>query len=158
VVTRRTTSTPTLREKAINEFHDLLAADETLSSVVFEKLRSAMRKKRLLYGERPIGVALRPHLLHHKQFQKLSQAAQRVTSALEKIATALVEDPKLMSELGLTEAERTMALVDPGFSTAGVTTRLDAFVHRDEIKFVESNAENPSSLPDQEERRDNCSP
>jgi len=148
---RRTTSTHALREKAISEFHDLLAADETLSPVVFEKLRSAMRKKRLLYGERPIGVALRPHLLHRKQFQKLSQAAQRVTSALEKIAVAVVQDPNLMEELGLTEAERKMALLDPGFSTAGVTTRLDAFVHSDEIKFVESNAENPSSLPDQEE-------
>jgi hypothetical protein len=140
-----------LREKAISEFHDLLVADETLSPVVFEKLRSAMRKKGLLYGERPIGVALRPHLLHHKQFQKLSQAAQRVTSALEKVATAVVEDPNLMGELGLTEAERRMALVEPGFSTAGVTTRLDAFVRGDEIKFVESNAENPSSLSDQEE-------
>lgn len=148
---RRTTSTHALREKAISEFHDLLVADETLSPIVFEKLRSAMRKKRLLYGDRPIGVALRPHLLHHQQFQKLSQAAQRVTSALEKIATAVVEDPKLMEELGLTEAERRMALIDPGFSTAGVTTRLDAFVRRDEIKFVESNAENPSSLSDQEE-------
>ena len=56
-----------------------------------------------------------------------------------------------MDQLGLTESERKMALVDPGFSTAGVTTRLDAFVHGDQIKFVESNAENPSSLPDQEE-------
>ena len=140
-----------MREKAISEFHDLLVADETLSPVVFEKLRNAMRKKRLLYGERPIGVALRPHLLHHEQFQKLSQAAQRVTSALEKVATAVVEDPNLMGELGLTEAERRMALVEPGFSTAGVTTRLDAFVRGDEIKFVESNAENPSSLSDQEE-------
>ena len=140
-----------MREKAISEFHDLLVADETLSPAVFEKLRNAMRKKRLLYGERPIGVALRPHLLHHKQFQKLSQAAQRVTSALEKVATAVVEDPNLMGELGLTEAERRMALVEPGFSTAGVTTRLDAFVRGDEIKFVESNAENPSSLSDQEE-------
>ena len=148
---QRTTSTHALREKAISEFHDLLAADETLSPVVFEKLRNAMRKKRLLYGERPIGVALRPHLLHHEQFQRLSQAAQRVTSALEKVAAAVVQDPKLMDELGLTEAERNMALVDPGFSTAAVTTRLDAFVHGDEIKFVESNAENPSSLPDQEE-------
>lgn len=148
---RRTTSTHALREKAISEFHDLLVADETLSPIVFEKLRSAMRKKRLLYGERPIGVALRPHFLHHQQFQKLSQAAQRVTSALEKIATAVVQDPNLMEELGLTEAERRMALIDPGFSTAGVTTRLDAFVRRDEIKFVESNAENPSSLSDQEE-------
>ena len=110
-----------------------------------------MHKKRLLYGTRPIGVALRPHFLHHKQFQKLSQAAERVTSALEKVATSVVQDPKLMDELGLSEAERNLALVDPGFSTAGVTTRLDAFVRGDEIKFVESNAENPSSLSDQEE-------
>jgi len=151
LLNQRTTSAHALREKAISEFHDLLAADETLSPAVFEKLRSAMRKKRLLYGERPIGVALRPHLLHHEQFQRLSQAAQHVTSALEKVAAAVVQDPKLMDELGLTEAERKMALVDPGFSTAGVTTRLDAFVHGDEIKFVESNAENPSSLSDQEE-------
>lgn len=110
-----------------------------------------MRKNRLLYGERPIGVALRPHLLHHKQFQKLTQAAQRVASALEKVTAAVLQDFNLMDQLGLTEAERRMALVDPGFSTAGVTTRLDAFVRGDEIKFVESNAENPSSLPDQEE-------
>ena len=140
-----------MREKAIVEFHDLLAADQTLSPAVFEKLRSAMQRNRLLYGERPIGIALRPHFLHHKQFQKLSQAAQRITSALEKIATAVVQDPNLMDQLGLTEAEQKMALVDPGFSTAGVTTRLDAFVRGDEIKFVESNAENPSSLPDQEQ-------
>ena len=104
-----------------------------------------------VYGDRPIGIALRPHLLDQKQFRALTLLAERVTSALEKVAAAVVQDPKLMGELGLTEAERKMALVDPGFSTAGVTTRLDAFVHGDEIKFVESNAENPSSLPDQEE-------
>jgi len=140
-----------LREKAIAEYHERLAADATLTFATFEKLRSAMRKNRLLYGERPIGIALRPHLLHHKQFQRLSQTAQSVTSALEKVAAAVVQRPDLMEELGLTEAEHRMALVDPGFSTAGVTTRLDAFVRGDEIKFVESNAENPSSLPDQEE-------
>ena len=148
---RAATNTGALRERAIAEYHELLAADETLTPATFEKLRSAMRKSRLLYGERPIGVALRPHLLHQEQFEKLTQTAQRVTSALEKVATAVVQDPNLMEELGLTEAERKMALVDPGFSTAGVTTRLDAFVHGDEIRFVESNAENPSSLPDQEE-------
>jgi hypothetical protein len=140
-----------LREKAIVEYHDLLAADETLTPATFEKLRIAMRKKRLLYGNRPIGIALRPHFLDQQQFRTLTLSAEGVTSALEKIAAAAVEDPKLMGELGLTEAENKMALVDPGFSTAGVTTRLDAFVHGDEIKFLESNAENPSSLSDQEE-------
>jgi len=148
---RPATNTGALRERAIAEYHELLAADETLTPATFEKLRSAMRKNRLVYGDRPIGIALRPHLLDQKQFRTLTRLAERVTSALEKVAAAVVQDPKLMGELGLTEAERKMALVDPGFSTAGVTTRLDAFVHGDEIKFVESNAENPSSLPDQEE-------
>ena len=151
MLNRRTTSTHALREKAISEFHESLANDQTLTPAVFEKLRSGMRKSRLLYGERPIGVALRPHLLHERQFQALTRAAQRIASALETVAAAVVQYPKLMGELGLTETECNMALVDPGFSTAGVTTRLDAFVHGDEIKFVESNAENPSSLPDQEE-------
>ncbi len=139
------------RDRAIAEYHELLAGDETLTPATFERLRSAMRKSRLLYGDRPIGIALRPHLLDEKQFRALSLLAERVTSALEKVAAAVVQDSALMDQLGLTEAECNMALVDPGFSTAGVTTRLDAFVHGDEIKFVESNAENPSSLPDQEE-------
>ena len=142
---------PSLRERAIAEYHQLLATDETLTPATFEKLHSGMRKSRLLYGDRPIGVALRPHLLDQKQFHALTLSSERVTSALEKVAAAVVQDAKLMGELGLTEAEQRMALVDPGFSAAGVTTRLDAFVHGDEIKFVESNAENPSSLPDQEE-------
>src|SRR5215472_3588988 len=84
-----------LRERAIAEYHELLAADDTLTPATFEKLRSAMRKKRLLYGERPIGVALRPHLLDQKQFRALTLSAERVTSALEKIASAIVQAPKL---------------------------------------------------------------
>ncbi len=147
----RTTTKHALRKRAIAEYHDLLVADEALSPAVLEKLHSAMRINRLLYGERPIGVALRPHCLDEKQFHTLTQTAQRIASALEKVATALVQSPGLMHQLGLTDAERNLALVDPGFSTAAITTRLDAFVRKDEIKFVEYNAENPSSLSDQEE-------
>ena len=146
-----TTRKHALREKAIVDYHDLLVADEALSSAVFEKLRNAMRNGRLLYGERPIGVSLRPHFLDERGFHTLTQTAQRIASALEKVATALVQSPGLMHQLGLTDAECNLALVDPGSSTAAITTRLDAFVRDDEIKFEEHNAENPSSLSDQEE-------
>lgn len=139
-----------LREKAIAEYHNLLAADAALSGSVFAKLREAMRRDRLVYGDRPIGVALRPHLLERKQFELLTENAELVASALEKITVAAVQTPTLMDELGLTEAERSLALVDPGFTGAGITTRMDGFVHGEEIKFVEYNAENPSSLSDQE--------
>lgn len=139
-----------LRTKAINEYHELLAADTALSPIIFDKLRSAMRTNRLVYGDRPLGVALRPHFLDDHQFEALVRSAQLVASAMEKVAAIALESPQLLTELGLTDTEAKLALVNPGFSFAGVTTRLDAFVHEDEIRFVEYNAENPSSLSDQE--------
>jgi hypothetical protein len=78
-----------LRNKAIRDFHHLLTTDEALSPVVFEKLRSAMRRNRLVYGERPIGIALRPHFLHEKQFRALTRAVERVLpSAVAAASTA----------------------------------------------------------------------
>ncbi|HXX41791.1 MAG TPA: hypothetical protein VEI58_05960 [Chthoniobacterales bacterium] len=109
-----------------------------------------MRANCLLYGERPIGVALRPHLLDQQQFHSLTQNAQLIASAGEKIVSAVLQSPALLSQLGLTEAESALAMVDPGFAIAGTTTRVDGFVHDDRIRFVEYNAENPSSLSDQE--------
>jgi hypothetical protein len=76
--------------------------------------------------------------------------AELVSHALEKVATAMIASPDLLAGIGLTESETKLALVDPGLSTSAITTRLDGFVHGDEIKFVEYNAENPSSLSDQE--------
>ncbi len=65
------------------------------------------------------------------------------------MAGAILSDPALMDFVGLRPMERRLALVDTGFSCPAVTTRLDAFVSRDDVKFVEYNAENPSSLTDQ---------
>jgi glutathionylspermidine synthase len=78
-------------------------------------------------------------------------ALSNPTASARSLATAAVQSPDLMNQLGLTDAERKLALVDPGFSTAAIASRLDAFIRNDEIKFVEYNGENPSSLSDQEE-------
>ena len=139
-----------LRDKAITEYHQMLAADAGLSAGIFESLRAAMRDKLLVYGDRPIGVALRPHFLERKQFELLAKRAELVASALEKVAAAAVESPAVMDEIGLTPLEAKLALIDPGFSGSAITSRMDGFVHGNQIKFVEYNAENPSSLSDQE--------
>ena len=89
------------RETAIAEYHRLLKADPGLSTAVFEKLRNAMRHNRLVYGDRPIGISLRPHLMESKQFELLVNRAQLVASALEKIVNAAVKSPSLMRQLGM---------------------------------------------------------
>ncbi len=138
-----------MREKLIAEYHERLAGDECLTSEFFAHLKAMMRARRLLYGGRELGVALRPHLLMRAHYDTLAHASEVLAGAFEKVAAALLSEPARMKTVGLTEREIRLALVNPKYSAPAVTTRLDAFVHGEEIKFVEYNAENPSSLTDQ---------
>src|SRR5919206_3201451 len=139
-----------MRAQAIAEYHRLLAADESLTPALFARLKAEMRARRLVYGTREIGVALRPHILTAAQYAALVRASELLARAFEHIAEAFVAAPALLARVGLDEREQRLALVDPGYACPAVTTRLDAFMHDSEIKFVEYNAENPSSLTDQE--------
>jgi hypothetical protein len=138
-----------MREKAIAEFHELLSSDTGLDAELFARLRAAMRERRLLYGAREVGVSLRPHLLDASQYARLVHASETLAGAFEKLSEAFAAEPQLMARVGMSELETKFALVEPGYRCPAVTTRLDAFVHGDTVKFVEYNAENPSSLPDQ---------
>jgi hypothetical protein len=138
-----------MREKLIAEYHKTLAGDEGLTAEFFAHLKTMMQDRRLLYDGRAIGVALRPHLLTRRQYDLLTNSSEVLAGAFEKVAAALISEPWRMQTIGLTEREIKLALVDQKYSRSAVTTRLDAFVHGDEIKFVEYNAENPSSLTDQ---------
>jgi hypothetical protein len=72
-----------------------------------------------------------------------------LAAAFERVSAAMAEEPSLMEGVGMSEAESRLALVEPGYRCPSVTGRLDAFVRGPEVKFVEYNAENPSSLVDQ---------
>jgi len=137
-----------MRKTLIAEYHTSLAADESLTAEFFVRLKTMMRARQLLYGAREIGVALRPHLLTRTQYAILAHASEVLAGAFEKIASALLSEPSRMETVGLTEREIKLALVEPKHSASTVTSRLDAFVHGREVKFVEYNAENPSSLTD----------
>jgi hypothetical protein len=138
-----------MREKAIDEYHAHLAADESLTEELFARLKAAMSASRLLYGSREIGISLRPHFLMRSQYDRLVECTQMVAAVFDKLAAAVLSDSALMDRLGLTERERQLALIDPGYGPPAITTRLDAFVTGNSVKFVEYNAENPSSLTDQ---------
>src|SRR4030095_3122543 len=138
-----------MRETLIAEYHKILAQDESLTPEFFAHLKSMMRARRLLYGDREISVALRPHLLTQTQYAILAQASEVLAGVFERVASALLSEPSRMQTVGLTEREIKLALVDPKYTTLTVTSRFDAFVHDLDVKFIEYNAENPSSLTDQ---------
>lgn len=138
-----------MRERLITKYHKTLTADDSLTAEFFAHLKNQMRIRRLSYGDREISAALRPHLLSQTQYNILAGSAQVLAAAFETTAAALLSEPSRMQTVGLTDREIKLATVEPKYSRSTVTSRLDAFIHRREVKFVEYNAENPSSLTDQ---------
>jgi len=138
-----------MRDTLIAEYHQTLSQDKRLTPEFFARLKTMMRTRRLLYGDREISVALRPHLITRAQYAILTSTSEVLAGAFEKVASVLLGQPSRMTEIGLTEREIKLTLVEPKYSTLAVTSRLDAFINDYEIKVVEYNAENPSSLTDQ---------
>ena len=64
----------------------------------------------------------------------------------ERVAAAALTMPGLLDALGLTEAERALVSIDPGYSTASTASRLDSFILPGSLQFAEYNAESPAGL------------
>jgi hypothetical protein len=138
-----------MRDKLIAEYHQMLTADASITPEFLTSLKEMMRSRQLVYGGREVGVALRPHVLGRSQYKLLSESSELLAGAFDKVAAALLADPARMEDFGVSEREIKLALVNPKYSATTANSRLDAFVHDDQINFVEYNAENPSSLTDQ---------
>jgi hypothetical protein len=60
-----------------------------------------------------------------------------------KVKDAAVQNPALVDELGLTEIERELVAIDPGYKAVSPTARLDSFLTEEAYSFVELNGESP---------------
>ena len=67
-------------------------------------------------------------------------------SAIQKVKDAALEDPSIIDELGLTEIERDLISIDPGYTAVSPTARLDSFLTDAAYSFVELNGESPAGI------------
>ena len=125
-------------------FHALLQ-DERLAADSAQALADGQREKQLMFGERPLCVALRPQLLTRRRFEQAVSAAEGVASALSALEKAVLDDAVLRAELGLESEEERLAMADPGFTFSSPSVRLDSFF-ADQVRFVEYNAESPAGM------------
>ena len=137
-----------LRE-AIDHYHSLL--DQTSARDTFAQLDAALRARRLLVGparDRLICSVLRPRFVTDAQYATLQHAAGLVGRAARKLGAAALDDPALLAPYALTEPERELLAIDPGYGGASAFGRLDAFLSADgaECWFVESNLESPAGI------------
>jgi uncharacterized circularly permuted ATP-grasp superfamily protein len=130
---------------AIDAYHRLLE-DHELASTSAAMLAQGQRDRRLVFGGRPLCIALRPNLVARDQYEAITLAARSIYGALAVLERALLKDEELRRELDLAPQEERLAIADPGFSAASPSARLDGFVGDGVIRFVEYNAESPAGM------------
>jgi hypothetical protein len=109
-------------------------------------LSARMRDARLTFGGRPLCPFLRPFFLDAADEARVRAVAETIAAIGERVVAAAMAQPELLRRVRLTEAETRLARIEPGYSRASTTSRLDAFLLPDSLTFAEYNAESPAGL------------
>ena len=108
-------------------------------------LTEGLRRRGLLFGERPLCTVLRPRFLTPEQYTLLQERIAVLLGAFDRMLQAALSSPKLLAQFGLLDWERMLALEDLRIPASPVS-RLDAFFDPADgrLRFTEYNAETPA--------------
>jgi hypothetical protein len=132
-------------QEAVEFYHQLLQEGEVAESSR-RMLDEGLERARLIFGGRRLSPYLRPHFVTEADFTRISRICETVWSAIQKVKDAAIEDERLVDELGVTEIERELVRIDPGYKAVSPTARLDSFLTADAYSFVELNGESPAGI------------
>ncbi|HXQ71790.1 MAG TPA: hypothetical protein VN844_14950, partial [Pyrinomonadaceae bacterium] len=113
--------------EAVARYHDLLA-DHDLAENSRAMLDQGLERAKLIFGGRRLSPYLRPHFVTETDFARIIQICETVWSAIQKVKDAAVTDDQIVADLGLTDIERELVAIDPGYKAVSPTARLDSFL------------------------------
>src|SRR5262245_45606294 len=131
--------------EAVARYHELLA-NRDLAESSRALLDEGLEKAKLIFGGRRLSPYLRPHFVSEEDFARICQICETVWSAIQKVKDAAVADPKIVDDLGLTEIERELVAIDPGYVAVSPTVRLESYLTKSAYSFVEINGESPAGI------------
>jgi uncharacterized circularly permuted ATP-grasp superfamily protein len=116
------------------------AADRTLCASLADRMREA----HLTFGGRLLCPFLRPFFLTLAEEVRIAHAAETIWRLGERVAKTALERPGMLDDLGLSEEERRLVAIDPGYATTSTAARADSFILPASLQFAEYNAESPA--------------
>jgi hypothetical protein len=131
--------------EAVSHYHELLTTDN-LAESSRALLDEGLERSKLIFGGRRLSPYLRPHFVAEDDFARITVICETVWSAIQKVKDAAIEDSSIFDELGLTDIERDLISIDPGYRAVSPTARLDSFLTESAYSFVELNGESPAGI------------
>jgi hypothetical protein len=132
-------------QEAVEFYHQLLEQPEIAESSR-RMLDEGLERARLIFGGRRLSPYLRPHFVTEEDFARITRICETVWGAIQKVKDAAVDDDSMLDELGVTEIERELVKIEPGYRAVSPTARLDSFLTADAYSFVELNGESPAGI------------
>jgi hypothetical protein len=132
-------------QEAVEFYHQLLGEGDVAESSRL-MLDEGLERARLIFGGRRLSPYLRPHFVTEEDFARVCRICETVWGAIQKVKDAAVENAEIVDELGLTDIERELVQIDPGYRAVSPTARLDSFLTEDSYSFVELNGESPAGI------------
>lgn len=130
---------------AVSRYHDLLR-DNSLAESSRAMLDEGLEQSKLIFGGRRLSPYLRPHFVTEEDFARIVRVCETVWSAIQKVKDAAIDDSSIVDDLGVTEIERELIAIDPGYRAVSPTARLDSFLTEAAYSFVELNGESPAGI------------
>jgi len=131
--------------EAVARYHELLNNPD-LAENSRAVLDQGLERAKLIFGGRRLSPYLRPHFVTESDFARITQICETVWSAIQKVKDAAVQDETIVDDLGLTDIERELVAIDPGYRAVSPTARLDSFLTSTRYSFVELNGESPAGI------------
>jgi hypothetical protein len=132
-------------QKAVYCYHELLS-DSSLAEASRAMLDEGLERAKLIFGGRRLSPYLRPHFVTEEDWARVVVICETVWGAMQKVKDAAVQNDSLLDELGITETERELVAIDPGYAQVSPTARLDSFLTKEAYSFVELNGESPAGI------------
>jgi hypothetical protein len=131
---------------AVLEYNALIERQPRLLEESREFLEARLKEVRLVFGGRLLTPYLRPHFVTRAEWLRITGVCETVWSAIEKVGRIAPSNQLMLEQIGLTDDERVLVAVDPGYADVSVTSRLDSFLTPSAYQFVELNAECPAGI------------
>ncbi|REJ78839.1 MAG: hypothetical protein DWQ47_05185 [Acidobacteria bacterium] len=140
-------------KQAISDYNALLD-EEKLKQSSLDELESRLDEAKLIFGGRKLCPYLRPHFVLESDWKRVSEIGNLIWNSLQKVKEAAITSEEILDELGMTEIERDLISIDPGYVQVSPTARLDSFLTDDSYSYVELNGESPAGIAYSDSARD----
>jgi uncharacterized circularly permuted ATP-grasp superfamily protein len=136
-----------MKTEAAQHFNDAVRRDVPAARAQWRGLVEAFASRGITFGGTPMPTFLRPQFVDRDAWRTLTEGATRLIQLSKRVAASAFDGrlEDLLDFLGAPEAHRRLLRLEPPGPDVALS-RVDGFIARDGIRFIEINSDAPAGF------------